>query len=144
MRLIEIIVITAEIALITGLTPSLIIPHIRRGNVFFAPIMKKVTTNSSKDRAKAIIMEPINEDFIKGRVTFIKTWNGFAPKSIAASSIVKSNFSNLEFMISSTNVVQKTIWPIDTVINESLNLRNVKKVNKDIPNINPGKVIGTI
>ena len=56
-------------ALINGETPLLNIAQITIGRVFFLPIMKNVTKNSSKDNPKVSIMVPITDGLIRGNVT---------------------------------------------------------------------------
>ena len=71
----------ADIALIVGFTPNLIIPQMTIGVVLCTPTVKKVTTNSSNERAKANNAAPKKVGLMIGNITRRKTCTGFAPRS---------------------------------------------------------------
>ena len=75
-------------ALISGRSPSLIQEKISIGSVFApGPVTKLAITRSSSDKVNAY-NHPANIPGAKmGNVISVSTLNGFAPKSLAASSI---------------------------------------------------------
>jgi hypothetical protein len=95
------------IAFIVGDTPLRNIPQITIGRVFLFPIIKKVTRNSSKDRAKVSIITPIIDGLMSGNVTYLNVCSVVAPRSLAASSTETSNPDSREFMTNTTKGIQK-------------------------------------
>ena len=74
-------------AFISGLRPSRIREKIKTGSVFApGPDTKLAMTKSSSDRVNASNHPEINAGVRRGIVIEVKTLNGFAPKSAAASS----------------------------------------------------------
>src|SRR5690554_8180140 len=83
--------IKLAMALISGLTPIRTAEKISIGKVVEpGPETKLANTKSSNDRAKDIIAPAAKEGAIIGRVIKKNTFQGLAPKSIAASSIERS------------------------------------------------------
>lgn len=142
-NVIETIKTMVAIAFITGETPLRSIPQITIGSVFCFPTIKKVTRNSSKDRPKVSIDAPIKEGRISGNVTYLKVCALVAPRSMAASSMERSNPSSLEFIISITKGVQNRTWLIITVKSDLVNPIDEKKDRRATPSTIGGRVIGT-
>jgi hypothetical protein len=130
------------IEFIVGDTPRRSIPQITIGSVFLFPIMKKVTRNSSNDRAKVSIMTPIMEGLISGNVTYLKVCSVVAPRSLAASSTAISNPDNREFMTRTAKGIQKMQCPKITVNSDLLKSMAAKNDSSEMPRIIAGSVIG--
>jgi hypothetical protein len=133
---------SVAIALIEGETPLRNIPQMTSGSVFLFPMTKKVTRNSSNDKANVSIMTPIIEGLMSGKVTYLNVCSVVAPKSFAASSTEISNPDNREFMIKTAKGMQKMQCPKITVKRDLLKSMAAKNDNSEIPRIIAGRVIG--
>lgn len=130
------------IELMTGETPLLSMPQMMIGRVFFFPMIKKVTKNSSKEIANVSIRAPIMDDRMSGNVTYRNVWILLAPRSLAASSTDMSNPSSLEFMISTAKGAQKRTWLMITVARDRDIPISEKNERSAIPSMMGGSVIG--
>ena len=130
------------IEFIVGDTPLRNIPQITIGSVFLFPIMKNVTRNSSKDRAKVSIITPIIEGLMSGNVTYLNVCSVVAPRSFAASSTEISKPDSREFMTKTAKGIQNMQWPKITVKSDRLKSMAAKKDRRDIPRMMAGSVIG--
>ena len=102
-------------ALISGVTPNLIIEYINIGKVVEdepAPDVKNAIINSSKDRVKDNKEPAITPGKIVGRVILTNVIICFPPKSYDASITLWSKYLNLVLTTAQTNAVLKTTWLI--------------------------------
>lgn len=130
------------IEFIVGDTPLRSIPQITIGSVFLFPMMKKVTRNSSNDRAKVSIMTPIIEGLISGNVIYLNVCSVVAPRSFAASSTETSKPDSREFMTRTTKGIQNMQCPKITVKSDLLKSIAAKNDRSEMPRIMAGRVIG--
>ncbi len=130
------------IEFIVGDTPLRSIPQITIGSVFLLPTMKKVTRNSSKERANVSIMIPIIEGLMSGNVTYLNVCIVVAPRSFAASSTEISNPDSREFMIRTAKGMQKMQCPKITVKSDLLKSMAAKNDRSEMPRMMAGSVIG--
>ena len=80
------------------------------------PETKLASTKSSNDSAKDIIAPAAREGAIIGTVIRKNTFQGLAPRSIAASSIERSISRKRDDTNTATYAVQKVVWAIQMVI----------------------------
>src|SRR5690554_6373891 len=94
------------------------------------PVLKKLITKSYIDKVKAINDPVIIPGIICGIITFLNTYKGLAPKSIAASAkwtFICFNFGNTERI---TYGIEKVTCDKSMVKSPNSILRNLNKVNK--------------
>src|SRR5206468_12219334 len=83
---------SVQIALISGFTPSRTSEYIRIGNVAEpGPVVKLAITTSSSDRVKASIHPAAIAATMSGSVTARNACTGAQPRSMAASSRLRSS-----------------------------------------------------
>ena len=97
-------------ALISGLTPRRTAENTSIGNVVEpGPDTKLASTRSSSDRAKDIMAPAASEGAIIGMVIRKNTFQGLAPKSMAASSIDRSSSRNRADTTTATYAAQNVV-----------------------------------
>src|SRR5580658_1302114 len=79
------------------------------------PVVKLAITRSSSDRAKASIHAAAIAGKISGSVTDEKVRNGEAPRSIAASSRLKSKSTSRDCTMMVTKHIAMVVWAMATV-----------------------------
>ena len=95
-------------ALILGLNPKRTLEYTTIGKVVEpGPDTKLAMTRSSKDKVKANNQPETKAGAIMGKVTKKNTFQGGAPKSLAASSRETSISRRRELTTTATNAVQK-------------------------------------
>src|SRR5579859_8266985 len=110
---------TLASALISGDTPRRTFEKITIGCVVAeGPVTKEEITRSSTDRVKASSQPAIKAGAISGRVITRNTFNGRAPRSIAASSSDMSICARRERTTTVTKDRQKVIWAMTMVVIE--------------------------
>ena len=103
-------------AFIFGLTPSRTLEKTFIGKVVEpGPETKLAITKSSNDNVKPKSHAANKAGEMMGRVITKKTFNGDAPKSIAASSIERSTSRNRDERMTVTKAVLKVTWAIKIV-----------------------------
>ena len=78
------------------------IPYVQIGNVFVVPDTKFVITKSSMDRENARSAAAITPGKMSGNVTRQNVVHSFAPRSIAASSSLRSKPARRAFTVTTT------------------------------------------
>jgi len=140
----EIRIIITAIAGNCGASSSTIIPQNWTGIVRSNPVTKIVLTNSSNDKLNENRIVAIIPGLIIGIITLKKILNGLAPRSIAASSRDLSNPCILGYRVKKANGSTQFTWAINTVDHSEGRISEYpKKINKTIPPIIPGIIIGT-
>src|SRR5690606_30424264 len=119
---------TVASALTRGAIPSFRRLQMYMVSVPFWPDTKYVIMNSSIDNVKTSKAAPITPGMMSGSVTCQKVRSGLAPRSLAASSSVRSKpYSRVETM-STANGKVKTTWPRMIVKRDSGSSRSRKVI----------------
>ena len=79
------------------------------------PVEKLAITRSSNDSVKASIQPAATAGKISGRVTTMKVFNGGQPRSIAASSRLRSKLTSRDCTRTVTKLAGTVVWAITTV-----------------------------
>jgi hypothetical protein len=111
--------------------------------VTVVPELKLVTTKSSIESAKASRAAARIPGKISGSVTSRKVWNGLAPRSVAASSRLRSNPIRRERTTTTTKLMQNMTCAISSVSKPSDGVpRMRKKERSEAPITTSGVAIG--
>src|SRR4029078_6269124 len=115
----------------------------RMGNVVApGPVVKLTITRSSSDSEKASIHPAAIAGAINGSVIVINVLNGGQPRSIAASSRLRSNPISRDCTITVTKHVVSVVWAMATVQNPRSTLNETNSNSSDSPVITSGITSG--
>src|ERR1700724_937582 len=104
---------SVQMALISGFTPSLTSEYIRIGNVSEpGPVVKVAITRSSSDSVNASIQPAAIAGAVSGSVTAINARAGSQPRSIAASSNLRSRAPSRDCTTTATKHMVSVVWAI--------------------------------
>src|SRR5882724_1324249 len=108
--------ISAQMALISGFTPSRTSEYIRIGSVAEpGPVVKLAITRSSSDSVNASKKPAAIDGRIKGSVTERNARKGSQPRSIAASSRLRSSAPKRDCTTTATKHMVSVVWAMVTV-----------------------------
>src|ERR1051325_2524523 len=134
---------TGQIALISGFTPSRTSEEIRIGSVVApGPVEKLAITRSSNDSVKASIQPAATAGKISGSVMVMKVLSGGQPRSIAASSRLRSKVTSRDCTTTVTKLAVTVVCAITTVQKPRSALIATNNSSSDRPGITSGITSG--
>ena len=134
--------IIEPITLTCGGTPTRAAPQTKSGNVIVGPALKCVITKSSMESANASSAPAAMPGAISGSVTRRNVANGFAPRSIAASSRWRSKPTRRAFTVTTTNEMQNITCAMKIVQKPVATPRLRNSASSDAPSTISGVDIG--
>src|SRR5262245_6371495 len=105
-------------------------------------VVKLATTKSTSESENASIQPAAIAGAISGSVTVRKVLNGGQPRSIAASSRLRSNSMSRDCTITVTKHIVSVVWAITTVQNPRSTLIATKSSSRERPVITSGITSG--